>query len=70
MSALQRFAVMVRPSPQHDVKGGIRSRHDSAMDAEVEAARLRSLGWHAYARDFEQERTARGAEREARRAAA
>ena len=65
MSALPRFAVMVRPSPEHNIKGGVRSRHDTAMDAEVEAARLRSLGYSAYARDYEQDRATRVAAHEA-----
>lgn len=31
------------------VSGAVRSRHADAMEAEQEAARLRSYGWPAYA---------------------
>jgi hypothetical protein len=67
-SPRKRNAVMVLASPQHCVTRGIRSRHDTAMEAELEAAKLRSMGYKAYARDFDQEHAARAAERKGRTA--
>ncbi len=44
------FAVVVRPNKRYKVKG-YRAEYATALDAEREAARLRSLGWTAYAEE-------------------
>jgi hypothetical protein len=68
MMSAQRFAVMVLASPKYGTTRGIRSHHDTAMEAEREAAKLRSMGYNAYARDFDQERAARAVQRRGRAA--
>ena len=45
------------------VAGKVHTRHETAMAAEVEAAKLRSCGWHAYALDQVAAREAKRARR-------
>ncbi|MBA3505916.1 MAG: hypothetical protein H0T80_09090 [Betaproteobacteria bacterium] len=44
------FVVVVSPDKRNNVKG-YRAHYATAIDAEREAARLRSLGWTAYAEE-------------------